>query len=422
VAKGQKTQNGRPRELASVCVDGLLAEAISIGPDQPLQYAVLESGKVDLRASVLFRGQEIVPPRDRNGLVTKGCVLLPGKPTPYGTQERLLGELETFIHRYCDLAPFWVRLSALYPLMTWVYDRFTAVPYLRFLGEPQTGKSRCLQVIGHLCYKAIMAGGSTTASPLFRLLEVYGGTFVFDEADFRHSDAWCEIVKILNCGYMRGAPVLRSDKSGDSYEPRAFDVFGPKVIATRRRFEDGALESRCLTLETPERPVRYDIPRQLPQLFFDEASALRSKLLQWRFESHARVRPDESALLDLEPRMAQIATPLYNLATKSFREELLGFLQRTGAEDRSGRPQAIVVEAIARLAEKNGQTLHVKSVAEEASALSRERGEDFVPNPKAAGAIVRSLGLHTRRTRAGYVFEVESDTLARLKDKYGVNV
>jgi hypothetical protein len=24
--------------------------------------------------------------------------------------------------------------------MTWVYDRFTAVPYLRFLGEPGTGK------------------------------------------------------------------------------------------------------------------------------------------------------------------------------------------------------------------------------------------------------------------------------------------
>ena len=46
--------------------------------------------------------------------------------------------------------------------------------------------------------------------------------------------------------------MLRSDKAGDSYEPRAFDVFGPKVIATRRRFEDGALESRCLTLETTD--------------------------------------------------------------------------------------------------------------------------------------------------------------------------
>ena len=140
--KKPKTEDRRPRELASVCVDGLLAEAISIGPNQPLQYAVFESGKVDLRASVLLRGQEIIPPRDRNGLVTKGVVLLPGKPIPYGTQESLLGELEAFIYRYCDLAPFWVRLSALYPLMAWVYDRFTAVPYLRFLGEPQTGKSR----------------------------------------------------------------------------------------------------------------------------------------------------------------------------------------------------------------------------------------------------------------------------------------
>jgi hypothetical protein len=158
MGKKPKAEDRRPRELASVCVDGVLAEAISNGPDQPLQYAVLESGNVYLRAAVLLRGQEIVPPRDRNGLVTKGVVLLPGKPIPYGTQESLLIELEAFIYRYCDLAPFWVRLSALYPLMTWVYDRFTAVPIFAFSAD-HSWEERCLQVIGHLATRGSWQAG-----------------------------------------------------------------------------------------------------------------------------------------------------------------------------------------------------------------------------------------------------------------------
>jgi len=37
-----------------------------------------------------------------------------------------------------------------------------------------------LQITGHLAYKGILAGGATTSSPLFRLIEVYRGTLVVD--------------------------------------------------------------------------------------------------------------------------------------------------------------------------------------------------------------------------------------------------
>src|SRR5262249_11271038 len=154
---------------------------------------------------------------------------------------------------------------------------------LRFLGEPGTGKSRMLQVAGHLAYKGIFAGGATTSSPLFRLIEVYRGTLIVDEADYKSSASWVDIVKILNSGYMKGVPVLRSEKVGDSYEPRPYDVFGPKIIGNRYRFSDWALETRCITLEMGEQSLRGDIPRQLPPEFYSEAQELRNKLLQWRF-------------------------------------------------------------------------------------------------------------------------------------------
>src|SRR5262249_43399624 len=142
----------------------------------PLRFAVSENGEVRVKTVDGFELKDrtkLSPPRDPNGLIEKHVVLLASKAERYGTQEKLVGDLTAFIHRYTDLLPFWEQLIAHYVLMTWVYDIFTAIPYLRFLGEPQTGKTRALQVAGCLSYKAIFAGGATSSSPMFRLMEVY---------------------------------------------------------------------------------------------------------------------------------------------------------------------------------------------------------------------------------------------------------
>lgn len=71
---------------------------------------------------------------------------------------------------------------------------------------------------------------------------------VLDEADFRFSDEKAELVKILNNGNVKGFPVLRTSISNKhEYDPRAFNVYGPKIIAMRHSFEDEALESRFIT-------------------------------------------------------------------------------------------------------------------------------------------------------------------------------
>ena len=58
------------------------------------------------------------------------------------------------------------------------------------------------------------------------------GTLIVDEGDFRFSDEKAELVKILSNGNGRGFPVLRSESvSGKEFSPRAYSVFGPKLIA-----------------------------------------------------------------------------------------------------------------------------------------------------------------------------------------------
>ena len=81
-------------------------------------------------------------------------------------------------------------------------------------------------------------------------LDAFRGTLIFDEADFRFSDERAAIVKILNNGNVRGMPVLRTMMNRQrEFNPQAFQVFGPKIVATRGSYEDKAHESRFITEE-----------------------------------------------------------------------------------------------------------------------------------------------------------------------------
>ncbi len=116
------------------------------------------------------------------------------------------------------------------------------------------------------------------------MLDTFGGTLVLDEADLRFSDATAELTKILNNGNVAGMPVLRTMTNRHrELNPHAFTVFGPKLIGMREHFSDRALESRFLTEETGQRPLRADISIHLPGALHQEALALRNRLLAWRF-------------------------------------------------------------------------------------------------------------------------------------------
>ncbi|MGH9418134.1 MAG: hypothetical protein ACRD01_16045 [Terriglobales bacterium] len=241
--------------------------------------------------------------------------MLPSAAEEYGSQADLLARIRAFIHAYVDVSPEFEEIAACYVLFTWVYDAFNELPYLRLRGDAGTGKTRFLLTAGSLCYKPVFASGASTVSPLFRILDEFRGTLLVDEGDFRFSDEKTEIVKILNNGNARGFPVLRSEaKTGKEFSPRAFSVFGPKLVATRGYFEDRALESRCLTEGTGGRNLRTDIPLNLSETYREESLAIRNRLLMYRLRNvgSLAVRPE---LLDREigPRLAQVFLPLLSL-------------------------------------------------------------------------------------------------------------
>ncbi len=257
-------------------------------------------------------GERLVPYSAGNNLIRNDVILLPAEPEEYGSEAELVAEIQAYIHRYVDLTPQFERIASYYVLFSWLYDGFNELPYLRVRGDYGSGKTRFLLVVGSICYKPVFASGASTVSPIFHILDAFRGTLIIDEGDFRWSDDKADIVKILNNGNVRGLHVLRTEVSRTGeFNPRAFQVFGPKIVATRGFYEDRALESRFITEETGHRSLRRDIPINLPVACKEEALRLRSKLLLYRFRNFGRKLPID-AFVDptLEPRLNQIFVPL----------------------------------------------------------------------------------------------------------------
>lgn len=329
--------------------------------------------------------------------------------TGYSSLDSLLAEVRDFIHRYVELPANFEAIAALYILLSWVYEPLPTLPYLRALGDYGTGKTRFLEVVGAIAFRAIRAAGATTPSPIFRIIDMYRGTLVLDEADFNRSDAIVEIVKILNSGYKPGSPVLRSEPTNNKkWEPRSYDVFGPKILATRKRWTDRALESRCLTWES-EGLAREDIPLVLGPRFRTEAAALRCKLLNFRLDYLPKVMSfnleDARPVGNLEPRLQEILLPLKAIvqgdtALEAILDEFIMGMQEELEEDRRNSLPALVLEAILSIREEGGE-LSAKAISErlnEGDLVKEhlERPEKGI-SPRRVGTIFKNLGLRTRQ-------------------------
>jgi hypothetical protein len=413
--------------ISRVLKSGSFIELLFDPGESLTRLACFAGGAWSLEPDILLpTGERLVPYSPQNNLLAHKVVLLPSAPEEYGSEAELLSAIQSFIHRYVDVSPQFEEIAACYVLFSWVYDAFGELPYLRVRGDYGSGKSRFLLTVGSLCYKPMFASGASSTSPLFRIMDAFEGTLVIDESDFRESDERVEIVKILNNGNARGFPVLRCEiNARKEFDPRAYAVFGPKIIATRRAFQDRALESRCLTEEMGGRPLRKGIPINLPACFEEEALHLRNQLLVFRFRNRLLERQLEDLLPEgVEPRLRQIFAPLLAvIGDQGIRERLLlfaGQYQRELVADRRTQVEAQLLEVLRSLA-LAGEPLVVKDIT---AAFVERYGEEYGGRltPRWIGGVLRQrLGLKTQKSHGTFLIPPsELPKLAYLAEKFGI--
>lgn len=429
--ENEKESPARYEYSAGGCRGSLVWEQIVISNDDGslrCAFAVRnQEGQIEQRPMLTVGETTFVPYPATMDLIVKRVVLFPSAASEYGSQRELLKEVQEFIHHFLDIDPFFERLAAYYVLFTWLYDSFENLPYLRSLGDYGTGKTRFIQTIGALCYRPMFCSGAATVSPIFRIIDMFGGTLVVDEADLASSDAENELIKIFNVGYYRGGNVLRSKKDpnqdNDEYWPSASSVYCPKILATRKPFTDRATESRCLTKRMGTARPRPGIPFTLDRHFWLRAQDIRNQLLMYRLRSQRDIEIDQSlADPSIEPRLNQVTMALKSVVDHDMRAELDRFVRAYNdllIADRQMTLPSLVVQSLVNINESRSTDIFgrdnrdwtMKNIADVARKLVEEIDPDVRINPKTISRILtEDLGLarrsvHPESRRAQLIFD-----------------
>lgn len=394
--------------------------------DGAASFACWDGQQVNYWDGVGATKEEYVP--ITNDLVYKGAVSFPQQAQDYGSKSKLLDEIKEFIHKYVEVSPSEEEFASWYVLHTYCYDKFTVCPILRFMGDTGCGKSRSLEIIGKLCYKPIQMSGITTLAPIFRLTDLFKGTVIIDEADFKGSTAQDDIAKLLNCGFQRGTPVFRCDTE-NSKKIHSYDLYGPKVLATRFTFDDQALESRCITIPMEENN-RDDVPKVIPSTAYADQIALKNKLLMYRLKNFSQTTFQQIDLPVKNSRLNQAFQPIANLV-KDNPAALERFKRFSGGyEGKSIKiwaesPQGLVANALIQLVDSGAQEITPTNINEK---IIEVYGDDFKKSMTAikVGRILRSLGIEVSLKKvkgtAKRLVIIVAGKLKKLRKKYVVPV
>jgi len=317
------------KKTSMIVIDDVLWEQVRLDTGE-FGYIGWNSKKhklLEFKKSVSDKTQKIryIPMND--GAVESDAVLLPSDAVDYVNEEGLENEIKEFIWKWLDVSDEYREKAAWYVMLTWITDNLNTVPYLRPIGDYGTGKTRFEDTVGGLCYKAMFFGGAASVAPIYRMMNTWKGTLVLDEFNLDRSDAKSDIIQILNNGYQRGKPIHRCNPN-DVTKVDTFDPFGPKIMVTRMRFNDKALESRCLTEQMKE-TTRKDIPIDLTKEFFEGRNQLRNKLLMYRFKTWNKIDVEQSMFIDfgdIMPRIKQTFLP-FTVLFYNDKDRLDGFVK-----------------------------------------------------------------------------------------------
>ena len=371
-----------------------------------------ETGEIRLEESVEVSEDVFHVPLERS------LWPLPGKPEEYGDEAALCQELRRFIKDHLIVSD-----SGLYDVMTcfilacWRREQFTFATYLFYLGPPESGKTRALELLQRLCYRPYRV---TTPTPavVFRILDLWGVTFLMDEMDKIPRETMRELAAIIDEGYKRHGYVPRAEPSEESgYIIRNFKVYGFKALAAITE-PTATVASRCILF-----PMMKN-PEPVP-LFIDEERAqdLRSKLLMYRFR-HLTNQPENPDFTGWKSsRLAEIFSPLLKVAPTTEVEAALREAAKrimfTREEEEKASIEAAVLSAF--LTARKGpeaNRVSTRAVAEEYNQGLPEREQK-----KTAwiGRRLKAMGFEKTRMpqypyRGGWFYD--DALISRLKVRY----
>jgi hypothetical protein len=256
---------------------------------------------------------------------------------------------------YYFLVPLWV-------IGTYFIAIFRSFPYLAISGSFESGKTKLLEFLHQTCFNAIMTSNISDPS-LFRVIESTKSTVLIDEAlgiqgvdeRGRSQARRAMLIDMLNAGYKKGAPAIRSDKTNQGIQPRSYELYSPKAFITYRGC-DMILESRSI----PVTMVRTDKPQANREIREDDPrwQEIRDSLFQLALENYQRVqeiyRSERIENIPFTGRRRELWRPILTVALlidERLYEQMLGFAKELEETLRLEleRPEFKILEGLVKM-------------------------------------------------------------------------
>jgi len=334
----------------------------------------------------------------------------------------LLKDVELYIRRYVEMpneSDYF--LLSLWTFHTYIADRESLTPYLFFYGAYGTGKSQAGDVLQHIAYKAESITDVTSAS-LFRGIQYYRNTLLFDEIKLWGRDANPDILSIILSGYQRKDSIPRVDmneKKDVENQIKYHRTFSPKAFSTTAPIQ-GRVKSRCLHFT-----MKQNITEAVEDLIdqsekgLEQAEYLRNCLTIFR----ANFLNKKFKKLEKigRRRLSQIITPLYRIVMEIApdREEefkaIVKHLEKEKKETKTLSLEAEIIEIFVNRAEdKDTFSIGSKDLCE---ILNVDRSKKSEINSMSLFYKMPPLGFkkETKQPREWYI---DKEALKNLEEEY----
>lgn len=307
-------------------------------------------------------------------------------------------------------------IFALWIMASWIPETFESCPYLMFIAPKESGKTRGLDIISEIGYRAIPAVSFSGAS-VFRSVDMWHCTLLVDEAEYQlnpKSEKGQDLYGILNGGYKRGMYAIRTETFGDRLIPTVFDVFGFKAIAATRTFNP-TLESRSIIFHMEQHEIKNVV---LPK---DECDELRNRLLYFRFSTLKKLKLLFPKQLK-KGRIIEIYHPIYtlaNLVDSSLIKRLDAYIdktyQQTLSEDKVSLPEADIIRGIKEKfddVENKEMKVYIKDIVEFVKYDFPDSSSQQV------GYLLKAMGFKREKDRRGMLISLADDNNKQKFDMY----
>jgi 5S rRNA maturation endonuclease (ribonuclease M5) len=207
-------------------------------------------------------------------------------PAVAGTEgAAILEEIERQYRRYVAWASDHQAVAVtLWTAHTHAAEASDTTPYLAIeSAEPESGKTRTLEVAEHLTARAWLLVEPSEAA-MFRKIERDRPTILLDESDAlwgAKADGREGLRALLNAGYRRGATVPRVVGDGAGMTVQDFPVYGPKALAGLAGRLPRTIASRSIPIRLQRRAKGEQVERFRARRAAAELGPLRLRLAAW---------------------------------------------------------------------------------------------------------------------------------------------